>query len=176
MFQKGDCAMNKEAITDRKRKVGILCHDFTRNFAYFKAGDKNEGSKSDFIQTVQNNFFDATVLSFCKLFGNKVEKHHWENVIDDSEFKSRLFLNTQMTENEFDEICKKFVKSRNMIIAHQDLSSKIKESSISYPYLTQGFPLIKFYYSQILIPDIGWPADLDAEYRCYYEQALSQYR
>jgi len=168
--------MNKEAITDRKRKVGILCHDFTRNFAYFKAGDESEGSKNDFIQTVQNNFFDATVLSFCKLFGKGSEEHRWEEVINDSEFKSRLLLNTQMTENEFDEICKKFTDCRNMVIAHQDLSSKIKKKSISYPYLNQGFPLIKFYYLQISIPDTGWPADLDAEYRRYNEEALSQYR
>ena len=75
---------------ERLRRAVILCADFTRNLAYYRASFrhsevwKQRSQDVAFWMTVHGNALDMCVLAWCKLFGGSNDQHAWQKVVSDS--------------------------------------------------------------------------------------------
>jgi hypothetical protein len=85
---------------ERRRRVVQLCCSFMRNLAFHRAGLDNEVKRNllnpnhpqgGFRLQAHGNFFDISVLDWCKLFADRKGEHHWRRVVDeDDRFRADL--------------------------------------------------------------------------------------
>ena len=77
---------------ERRRRVVRLCCNFMRNLALHRAGvvDRVKDNllnpyhpQGEFWLQAHSNFFDISVLDWCKLFADRKNgKHHWRRVVE----------------------------------------------------------------------------------------------
>lgn len=79
---------------DRTKNAGLLCVNFVRNLAYYRAGfcdDKTLFPDSEFWLTINSNFLEIAVVEWCKLFADGRARHDWKKaVVDPSAFLPQL--------------------------------------------------------------------------------------
>lgn len=155
----------------RVRRVGILCCHCVRNIAYYRGGWINGAfvSNEDFWKNTNSNFIDIAVLEWCKLFADRNGKHHWKKVVLYSdEFRSDLFQEVGVTEDEFLEQLRKTKKYRDKFVAHLD-----DDLRMNIPELDLLLSSTKFLFRKIreIYPDflIGVPDDMGS----FYEDRLA---
>jgi len=114
---------------DRLRRVVILCREFTRNLAYFRAGRMRKHSplwdpqknrrESAFWRTANNNFLDMCVLEWCKLFAGPKEQHHWSKIVSDpAQFEAELVSHLRVSAAAFAQEIDVMRKYRDKFLAH----------------------------------------------------------
>jgi len=136
--------------TDKKlKRVAILCGNFTRNLAFYKAG-WNDGKfklEGEFWFTVINNFLDMGVLEWDKLFGDKKGKHFWGKIVDNKDgFKISMIEELGLTPDDLESCMKKIRDYRNQFVAHLDA-----KETMHTPMLTgTAYSMINYYYSHVV--------------------------
>ena len=133
---------------ERLRRVVIFCSDFTRNFAYYRAGLKHKAmwEAQPFWRTVSNNFLDHCGLEWCKLFVERKGKHCWRNVISDANaFESSLLRGAKINAVDFQELVGKIRRYRDKFVAHLDL-----EIIMDIPELEPAWRCVLFYHEYVL--------------------------
>jgi hypothetical protein len=141
---------------ERLRRVVILCSDFTRNFAYYRAAHKRREAweAKPFWRTVSNNFLVQCILDWCKLFVDKkrVKKtavfgeHHWKSIVSDpSAFEVALFRHMQFDALNLDGLTRKIGHYRNKFVAHIDT-----ERVMHVPELTPAWRGVCLYHEYVL--------------------------
>jgi hypothetical protein len=164
------------------RRVTLLCCEFVRNLAYYRAGKnsmKELKEPCDFWTTVHSNFINCCVLEWCKLFvdtknGNPGE-HRWDNVVADKvRFKAELYQHIGKT--PFQTLISAMRTARNKFIAHLD------DQNIEYnPHMDIAKDAVHFYLSYIVRNEaspgdlIGLPTDLNEYYSACYREAENIY-
>lgn len=162
------------------RRVALLCIHFSRNLAFYRAGmsDGKLIRNNPFWRVVNFNFYDQSILEWCKLFADKRGKHYWEYIVRDKEsFELGLFKTLKLENEEFDAYSDELRKCRDKFIAHLD-----SEKEDDRPVMDKALKSIVFYYSYVLLheneennyPD--FPKNITAFYDECYELALSEYR
>ena len=130
------------------RRVGILCCNFLRNLAFYKAGwKKGEFVTNDqFFVNANSNFLDICVLEWCKLFADERGKHHWKkSVTHQDAFFEALLDKLKLTEAEFKFYTKSMKTYRDKFVAHLDL-----EETIYPPKLKTARKSVSFLYQHLL--------------------------
>ena len=162
------------------RRVALLCVHFARNLAFYRAGMDNGKliRNNPFWRVVNFNFYDQSILEWCKLFADKNGKHYWENIIrNKSEFEIGLLTTLSLVREEFDHYSNEMRKCRDKFIAHLD-SEKIDYR----PFMDKGLKSVTYYYHYLLLyedeennyPD--FPKDLLYFYKNCQELAKSEYK
>jgi hypothetical protein len=113
---------------ERRRRVVLLCCSFMRNLAFHRAGLEVQGKLLDqkqahgaFWLEVHGNFFDKSVLDWCKLFADNRGKHHWRRVVESPDrFAMELYAALGVTVSEFDGLVEKVKRYRDRFVAHLD--------------------------------------------------------
>jgi hypothetical protein len=176
--------VNDEPLTkiERLRRVILVCGFFTRNLAYYRAAWRDDmarkelrGRESHFWRHANSNFFDVAVLEWCKLFGDRNDKHHWSNILSDpATFESNLLHHLGVDANAFGEYIEGIRRYRDKFVAHLD-SKRIMD----IPDFDVAKAAIDFYHRHLLDHEISSPADLQGLVtdldRCY-QDALAEGR
>jgi len=160
----------------KRRRVGILCCHFVRNFAFYEAGYNHDRikSKDQFVVSLNGNFLDISVLEWCKLFGDYSDKHHWKKIMShDPTFKKRMLDELKISQEDLDLTYKSFRAYRDKFIAHLD-----SEEEMKIPEVSKGLNMVFFYYKEVkalceAIED--WPSSIENFYKEHYQNALKQY-
>lgn len=130
------------------RRAGILCWHFLRNLAFYKAGFRNGKlvANDQFFVSANGNFLDICILEWCKLFGDKNEKHYWRKVVADPDrFMSCLLQSLSLTQADFDAYIKTVRDYRDKFVAHLD-----KENTMRPPKLRIARKSASFLYGYLL--------------------------
>ena len=160
----------------RLRRVGILCCHFTRNYAYYKAGWKNNDLqvKDQFWISLNSNFLDISVIEWCKLFGDYKDKHHWKKIMYlDKSFKVRMFKSINIKQADLDRVHGSIKLYRDKFVAHLD-----SEKDMNFPELEEALRMVFFYYSEvknICDSTADWPESLENFYEEHFNRAICQY-
>jgi hypothetical protein len=165
---------------ERMRRVALLCVHFARNLAFYRAGMANGKliRNNPFWRVANFNFYDKSILAWCKLFADKAGKHYWKNIVrNKSEFELGLLKTLSLTRAEFDRYSNEMRKSRDKFIAHLD-----SEKTDYHPFMDKGLEAVKFYYRYLLLhedeennyPD--FPKDLLLFYKECEALAKSEYQ
>lgn len=166
-------------LSSRAKNAGLVCCHFARNLACYNASRKvlaldNEG----FWLTVASNFLDVCALEWCKLFGNRNGKCHWEKVLKQPvAFKQGLLNTHRISEAELQKIWGKVKDYRDDFVAHVEDQEITPVPCMSVPYL-----LVKFYYERLQCEFIelqsfdGLPKYMDRYYRSSFSEAEEIFR
>jgi hypothetical protein len=132
---------------DRLRRVVLLCAHFVRNLAYYRAGhDRLTKTSPPFWITVDGNFIDTAVIEWCKLFGDRKEKHFWANVVaDQSGFEAEMLHHLGMTAAQFDSYIDEMRTYRDKFLAHLD-----DLTVMDIPFLERAKAAVEFYHSHVV--------------------------
>lgn len=163
-------------VTKRRRRVGILCCHFARNYACYKAG-WNDGElkvKEQFWVSVNSNFIDIAVLEWYKLFGDYKDKHHWKKVMShDQDFKANMFRELNIKQTDLDKVHGSIKSYRDKFVAHLD-----SEETMNIPRLEDAYRMVCFYYlevKKICDSTVDWPGTLEDFYKEHFSKAAIQY-
>ncbi len=163
----------------RLRRVVIVCEQFTRNLAYYRAGWSGDGFKQsgDFWITVNGNFLDICILEWCKLLGDKKGKHDWRKIYPDhKQFKQEMFTELKINQTKIDQIAGSIRHLRNKFVAHLD-----SDEIMTIPKLDLAKETVEFYHFKVVKECEGTTVlqgritDLKAYYDVSYKQAESFY-
>jgi hypothetical protein len=119
---------------ERRRRVVQLCCSFMRNLAFHRAGGHAEiesnlfnpnHPQGAFWLEAHGNFFDTSVLEWCKLFADRNRddwgKHHWRRVVENPDrFEADLYRTLGVTADAFAELIKNMKAYRDQFVAHLD--------------------------------------------------------
>lgn len=114
---------------DRLRRVVLLCANFVRNLAYYRAGRGSLGEPllqertkhAAFWRQVNGDCIDICVLEWCKLFAERNGVHHWRIVVSDEKmFEAGLLGHLGLGASDFDHYIQKMRTYRNKFVAHLD--------------------------------------------------------
>jgi hypothetical protein len=144
---------------ERRRRVVQLCCSFMRNLAYHRAGLDIEvqGKLLDprcpqaaFWREVHGNFFDISVLDWCKLFVDRKNgdwgEQHWRRVVDEPDrFEADLYATLGVTADKFTTLIKKIKHYRNKFVAHLD-----DERTMLLPALEKAKIAIAFLHGRLV--------------------------
>jgi hypothetical protein len=123
---------------ERRRRVVLLCF-FMRNLAFHRAGLQAEVQRNllnpdhpngRFWLHAHNNFIDACVLDWCKLFVGRNRKRdwgegHWRRVVNEPDrFEADLCTTLGVTDAKFAELTAQIRRYRNTFVAHLDQERK----------------------------------------------------
>jgi hypothetical protein len=130
---------NSEPLTHRERirRVVLLCCSFSRNVAFYRAGQMEEAlplllneqqPELAFWRQANSNFLDMAVLDWCKLFGDhantpttRMGKHHWRRVVSDpTAFELGLLGRLRLSGSDFADLITKMRQYRDGFVAHLD--------------------------------------------------------
>jgi hypothetical protein len=139
---------------ERQRRVLRLCCSFMRNLAFHRAGLDIEVQRklfdprcaqAAFWLEVHGNFFDISVLDWCKLFADRKGKHHWRRVVEDPDrFEADLYTTLGVTADEFTTLITKINHYRNKFVAHLD-----EEQTMLLPALEVARRAIVFLHERL---------------------------
>jgi len=114
---------------DRLRRAVILCQNFTRNIAFYRAGWAPSAlpllhPKHDhaaFWRQTNGNFLDICVLEWCKLLGDKKAKHHWTKLVfDPVSFEAAMYKHIGIDADAFALKVQEIRRYRDTFVAHLD--------------------------------------------------------
>ena len=140
---------------ERRRRVVLLCCSFMRNLAFHRAGVDIEVQRKlldprrpqvAFWREVHGNFFDISVLDWCKLFADNNGKHHWRRVVEDpGRFEAGLYTTLGVTAAEFTTLITKIKHYRDKFVAHLD-----DEQTMLLPALETAKSAIVFLHERLV--------------------------
>jgi hypothetical protein len=141
---------------ERRRRIVQLCCSFLRNLAFHRAGLDTEVERklldprhpqAAFWREVRGNFFDISVLEWCKLFAEgKKGKHHWRRVVDNPDrFEADLYTTLGVTAAEFTTLITKIKDYRDKFVAHLD-----EERTMLLPALEVARRAIVFLHERLV--------------------------
>lgn len=116
--------MNIEAI--RKKEHGMMyLATFSRSYHTFLAIhqhldvlDDNTGNLVPF-RSICNALLCDAAISWCKVFGSNAEQTHWKSIVEDEgHFRSSLFSELKITQDEFRDYWASMLEFRNNVVAH----------------------------------------------------------
>src|SRR5258708_4899539 len=149
---------------DRLRRVVLLCAGFTRNLAYFRAGQEKEGQPllqerapfASFWRQVNGNALDVAVLDWCKLFADRTGEHHWAKVVKNrGAFETGLLRHLGVNATSFEDYVKEMRSWRNKFVAHAD-----PEKIAQIPDMAPAKSAAEFLLEHITANEAA-PGDLD---------------
>jgi hypothetical protein len=114
---------------ERRRRVVLLCCSFVRNLAFYRVGQSERGKpflseahpQASFWRQANANFLDMCVLEWCKLLGDKKDKHHWSRVVSDTtRFEADLLRHIGIDAAAFEAEIKAMRLYRDKFVAHLD--------------------------------------------------------
>jgi hypothetical protein len=156
-----------EIVLDRAKS--ICCH-FTRNYAFYRAGEalcQRKGA-SQFWRLANGNFAEIAAIEFCKLFGGKKEKHRWQSIVKNQDsFIAALEYAIEAPLSEFEHYVEGIRDYRDQYLAHLDAVALVH-----FPSLDIAMKAVSVYYDHILKMDApgGFPASLIH----FYKQSLAE--
>ena len=140
---------------ERRRRVVQLCCSLMRNLAFHRAGLESEvkrnllnpnHSQGGFRLQAHGNFFDISVLDWCKLFADWKGEHHWRLVVENpDQFEGDLHRTLDVTTVEFSELIKNVKHYRDRFVAHLD-----KEREMLLPALDTAKGAIVFLHKRLV--------------------------
>jgi hypothetical protein len=140
---------------ERQRRVVRLCCNFMRNLAFHRAGLENEVKRNlfnpnhpqgGFRLQAHGNFFDISVLDWCKLFADWKGEHHWRRVVDeDDRFRADLYATLGVTSDAFTTLITNIKDYRDKFVAHLD-----KEREMLLPALDTAKGAIVFLHGRLV--------------------------
>ena len=162
------------------RMVATLCLYCLRHIAYYRAG-WCRGSlilRTQFWVAVNGNFIDICVLEWCKLFGDRRGKHHWEKAISDPKsFQNELLKDLEVTEAEFNAYVVEMKTYRDKYVAHLDPVERF-----DIPKLDIAKKSVVYLYNYLLAQEdksgyfIDAPRDASRFYEDAFKEGISVYR
>jgi hypothetical protein len=170
---------------DRLRRVVILCRNFARNLAYYRAGQKAEHlplldprhPKVNFWRVMNANCIDMCVLEWCKLVGDYKGKHHWSKIVTDpSTFQARLIIHLSNGEEGVRKEIDVMKEYRDKFLAHLDA-----EVTMNIPALGIAKKGVWFYHAHVVGHEarpgdlVGLPLELDTGYAQCETEASAVY-
>jgi hypothetical protein len=130
-----------------------------------------------FYARAHNNFLDALVILWCKIFADKKAKHYSAGVVSDGErFKNELLAHLNMSDTEFAEYEKLMRGVRDKFIAHLD-----DLTAVPVPKFDPALDSVKFLLDYLFRHENkgkileGVPRFPDPVYRLAYEDAHFAY-
>lgn len=155
-------------LPDRARKAAFLCCHFERNFAYYSTFRRSRLLREEgFWLTVHGNFVDVCVLEWCKLFGNRNGKYHWQNIFSSpAQFRQELLTLHSIDDARLEMLWNEVKDYRDDFVAHLE-----DRESTPLPNMNIHHLLIEFYYRKLqatfpqLRYDDALPTDMDRYYR-----------
>jgi hypothetical protein len=139
---------------ERRRRVAQLCCSFMRNLAFHRAGLEIEVQRrlldpkhpqAAYWREAHGNFFDISVLDWCKLFADREGKHHWRRVVENPDrFEADLYA-TGVPADEFTTLIKNIKNYRDKFVAHLD-----EERTMLLPALEVARAAIFFLYGRLV--------------------------
>ncbi len=139
---------------ERLRRVVIVCCNFARNLAFYRAGWTELGQtffskvhpQAAFWRQANANFLDMCVLEWCKLFGDKKAPHYWGRVVSDpSSFETELLERLGVDRAAFQSEVDSMRKYRDKFIAHLD-SLRVMD----IPVLDAAQAAVWFYFEYVV--------------------------
>jgi hypothetical protein len=98
--------------------------------------------KAAFWREAHGNFFDISVLDWCKLFADREGKHHWRRVVKNPDrFEADLYT------DEFTSMIAKIKHYRDKFVAHLD-----QERTMLLPALDVARGAIVFLHERLVQP------------------------
>jgi len=170
---------------DRLRRVVILCRNFARNLAYYRAGRRPEHlpllapehPRVNFWRVMNANCLDLCVLEWCKLLASHREKHHWSDIVSDpAGFKAQLLSYLSIDDAAFQEHIKVMRTYRNKFLAHLD-----SDPTMNIPALDIAKKAVWFYHAHLVTHEAhpgdlaGLPVELDTGYAQCESEACEIY-
>ena len=140
---------------ERRRRVVLLCCSFMRNLAFHRDGRDTEVQRKlleprhphgAFWREVHGNFFDRSVLDWCKLFADGKGKHHWRRAVESPDrFEMDLYAALDITVGEFAELVERVRCYRDKFVAHLD-----EEREMFVPALEKAKSAIVFLHERLV--------------------------
>lgn len=149
---------------DRLRRLVLVCANFGRNLAYFRAGQEKENLPllqervpfASFWRQVNSNAIDVAVLDWCKLFADKTGEHHWAKVVKNrTAFEAGLLRHLGVNASTLEEYIKDMRTFRNKFVAHLD-----QEKVTSIPDMTLAKSAAEFLLDHVMANEAA-PGDLE---------------
>lgn len=139
---------------ERLRRVGIVCANFARNLAYYRAS-RIDGARmlpnANFWVTLEGNCIDVAVLEWCKLFGEQTGRHFWRNVVADGDrFKADLLVEAALTEAELGELIQSVRRYRDRFVAHLD-----DDRTMHIPLFDRLWLTTRYYFSHVVLIEMN---------------------
>jgi hypothetical protein len=163
------------------RRAAKLCVIFASNMAYYRAArvdGKKAAPPGNFWRTIDNNFIDACVLEWCKIFGDKNAKHSWTKLVTDAaEFEDALYDNIGRDAAAFAAEVATIRRYRDKFLAHLD-----SDRTAFIPHLDTMWQAAQLYYVHILGVEMDEPAarrverDLGSSFSDYYNACFAEAR
>jgi hypothetical protein len=169
---------------DMLRRVVLLCCNFGRNLAYYRAGQSADGVQllaetarnASFWRQANSSFLDIAVLEWYKLFGDKKwGKYHWTKIVSDAmSFEAGLRSAAATDPDDFDKWITAMRRYRHKFVAHLDLDRKMY-----IPMLDTAYAAVSFYHAYVVNCE-GQPGDLEgltdtpAKFKSGYEQCVRE--
>ena len=106
--------------TDSVRALLFRLAYVVRNIAYYRALAKHKESlDQNFWIYGFNNFFDMSVLEWCKVFGSRAEPTYWTTVVADIQaFRESMLTELSLTRDEWDSYWDEMKTYRDFSVAH----------------------------------------------------------
>lgn len=157
----------------RARRAAMLCCHFARNFAYYSVFRSSTVLREEgFWLTVHGNFVDVCVLEWCKLFGNRNGKYHWQNVtLNSQEFRRQLLNMHGIDDAELKRLWNEVKSYRDNFVAHLEEDEATAIPNLNVPYLLTAF---YFRALQSDFPDLQSISALPQYLDRYYNDCLKQ--
>ena len=140
---------------ERRRRVVLLCCSFMRNLAFHRAGRDIEVQRkllnpkrpqAAFWREVHGNFFDISVLDWCKLFADNKGKHHWRRVVENPDcFEADLHATLGGTADMFTTLITNIKGYRDKFVAHLD-----EERAVLLPALEAAKSAVVFLHERLV--------------------------
>jgi hypothetical protein len=166
---------------DRLRRVVLLCANFVRNLAYYRAGKGHHGlplldkraKHASFWRQVNSDCIDICVLDWCKLFADRQGEHHWRKIVEDATaFKAALLHHVGLTAADFDAYIQTMKTYRDKFVAHLD-----QEREMNIPDMTVAQTSLWLLHSHLVAREAK-PGDLiglpTADMQLGYDQCFSE--
>lgn len=146
-----------------------------RNAASYRSLKKyKDGFNQNYWILVFNNFYDAAVLEWCKVFGTDNEPTHWKTLVDDhTSFRKGLLARIGIGEHGWESYWKQVRDYRNNLITHHQKTPKVTQ----YPPLDNALEAAFFYYEWLVkkLDELGIiqePENLKDYYFSCLEQSM----
>lgn len=159
---------------DRARAQLFRLAYIVRNIAYYRSlAVYCDSLDQNFWIFAFNNFFDMSVLEWCKVFGSRGESTHWAGVVRDEEaFRSDMLMELKLTHNEWVSYWKEMKHYRDFSVAHHTKDPRFTK----YPRLDTALRSTFFLYGHLVnqLKDAPEPVYfLPKDLSRYYERLLS---
>ena len=149
-----------------------------RNVASFRSLEAvlAEGPNPSYWIYVLNNFYDLTILEWCKVFGAYGEPTHWTILVSEQDrdaFREGLLNHLGVSESGWQSTGKQVTDYRNHRLAHHERNTKVTNYPAIENILKSAFYDHDWLVKQLeVIGIIEEPSSLPDYYASYVQQAV----